>query len=473
MKAIAADYLVVGAGAMGMAFIDTMVSETDARLVVVDRGPRPGGHWTWGYPFLRLHQPSSYYGVNSRVLGSEIIDRVGWNAGLYELATAGEVCAYFDHVMQQDLLPTGRVSYFPMAEYLGQNRFRTVAGIDYTAEAPRVVDATYLQTEVPSMRPPAYHVGDGINCVPPNDLPTSAAGRDCYVIVGAGKTGIDACLWLLRHGITPERLTWIMPRDSWLLNRENLQPGAQFLDRFRAGFATRLAAIDAATSPDDLFGRLEADGYLLRLDPAVRPTMYRCATVSRAELDQLRRIKQIVRMGRVERIEPSEIVLAGGTMPVHGRALYIDCSADGLERRPPQTVFDRDCITLQSLRGCQQVFSAALIAHVEAAYGHDDAAKNDLCVPVPHPNTDFDWLEMTLVEHRNQIRWLDDPELMNWLGCARLDLLRGIFAPLLEHPRARDKSLGLVKAGLERSNEKLQNLLADHTAVVTAAATAT
>lgn len=36
MHTIEADYLVVGAGAMGMAFIDTLVTETEAR-VVVDR----------------------------------------------------------------------------------------------------------------------------------------------------------------------------------------------------------------------------------------------------------------------------------------------------------------------------------------------------------------------------------------------------------------------------------------------------
>ena len=35
MHTIEADYLVVGAGAMGMAFLDTLVSETEARVVVV------------------------------------------------------------------------------------------------------------------------------------------------------------------------------------------------------------------------------------------------------------------------------------------------------------------------------------------------------------------------------------------------------------------------------------------------------
>ena len=162
MTTIDTDYLVVGAGAMGMAFTDTLVSETDAHVVIVDRGHSPGGHWNRAYPFVRLHQPSAYYGVNSRGLGSDTIDQLGWNEGLYELATVGEICAYFEKVMHQDLLPSGQVSYFPMAEYLGDGRFRALAGGDHTVNVrKRIVDATYLQTTVPSMRPPAYDVADG------------------------------------------------------------------------------------------------------------------------------------------------------------------------------------------------------------------------------------------------------------------------------------------------------------------------
>ena len=58
VERIETDYLVVGAGAMGMAFTDTLVAETDARVVLVDRGHAPGGHWRSAYPFVRLHQPS-------------------------------------------------------------------------------------------------------------------------------------------------------------------------------------------------------------------------------------------------------------------------------------------------------------------------------------------------------------------------------------------------------------------------------
>ena len=170
MHTIDADYLVVGAGAMGMAFIDTLVTETSAnsatsatsaagaRVVLVDRNHQPGGHWTMAYPFVRLHQPSAFYGANSRDLGSGTIDQAGWNSGLFELATAGEVCAYYDHIMRQQLLPTGRVSYFPMSEYRGehdgQGRFTTLAGVDYVVNVSRrIVDATYMRVTVPAMRP--------------------------------------------------------------------------------------------------------------------------------------------------------------------------------------------------------------------------------------------------------------------------------------------------------------------------------
>ena len=113
MRTIEADYLVVGAGAMGMAFIDTLVSETEARVVVVDRHHAPGGHWTMAYPFVRLHQPSAFYGVNSSRLGSDTIDQVGWNDGLYELATAGEICAYYDAHHAPAVVADGPGQLFP------------------------------------------------------------------------------------------------------------------------------------------------------------------------------------------------------------------------------------------------------------------------------------------------------------------------------------------------------------------------
>ena len=70
MSIIQTDYLVVGAGATAMSFVDTLLSETDADVTMVDRRYRPGGHWNDAYPFVRLHQPSAYYGVSSRELST-------------------------------------------------------------------------------------------------------------------------------------------------------------------------------------------------------------------------------------------------------------------------------------------------------------------------------------------------------------------------------------------------------------------
>ena len=85
------DYLVIGAGASGLAFADALVAEADVDVTIVDRRPGPGGHWLDAYPFVRLHIPSAYYGVNSLALGEDRIDASGENAGYYERATGEEV----------------------------------------------------------------------------------------------------------------------------------------------------------------------------------------------------------------------------------------------------------------------------------------------------------------------------------------------------------------------------------------------
>jgi hypothetical protein len=418
---IEADYLIVGAGGLGMAFADTMLQDTDATLAIVDRYGCPGGHWTRAYPHVRLHQPSAFYGVNSRPLGSGRKDTATWNAGLFELASGAEVVAYFDQLVQQQFLPSGRVQYFPMCEYAeGGVVVSLVSGETREVRARTVVDTTYSQVEVPSMRPPPFDVAPGVMCVPPNAMTTLDDQPDGFVVIGAGKTGIDACLWLLANGVAPERITWIMPRDSWLLDRATIQPGPDFFDTTVGGFALQLEASALAASVDDLFDRLEAAGQLLRLDKNVRPKMYRCATVSTAELEQLRRIDNIVRLGHVRSVGVDEIVLDHGTAATSARTLHIDCTADGIGSRPAVPVFDRDRILVQMVRTCQPTFSAAFIGHVEAAYD-DEAEKNELCTAIPTPDTDIDWLGTTRINAINTRRWNSDPTLGAWLRESRLD----------------------------------------------------
>jgi hypothetical protein len=113
-------------------------------------------------------------------------------------------------------------------------------------------------------------------------------------------------------------------------------------------------------------------------------------------------------------------VLEQGSIEVEPGTLHIDCTADGLERRPAKPVFDGNQITLQSVRTCQQVFSAAFIAHVEVAQ-EDEKSKNEVCTPVPHPDTDLDYLRNQLADLVNGVRWNEDASLKSWLKSSRLD----------------------------------------------------
>jgi hypothetical protein len=216
---IVADYLVVGAGAMGMAFVDTLIANSDKTVCMVDRYARPGGHWTIAYPFVRLHQPAHSYGVESKRLEHDGIEEFGWNKGLNDCSSRDEVCAYFDFIMRKTFLQSGRVQYFPKCDYLGEGTFKSIiTGKTYSVgKDTRIVDATYSKTQVPAMRPPPYEVAQGVTIVTPNDLPSISHGYANYTIVGNGKTGMDAALWLLENGVGADRITWIRPRDAYLL----------------------------------------------------------------------------------------------------------------------------------------------------------------------------------------------------------------------------------------------------------------
>ena len=66
IESLETDYLVIGSGGMGMAFTDELLTQdTKAHVVMIDRHAKPGGHWNDAYPFVTLHQPAAFYGVNS------------------------------------------------------------------------------------------------------------------------------------------------------------------------------------------------------------------------------------------------------------------------------------------------------------------------------------------------------------------------------------------------------------------------
>lgn len=435
---IQTDYLVVGAGAVGLAFADTLLQETHAHITIIDRHGKPGGHWNDAYPFVALHQPSAFYGVNSMPLGTHRKDTFGSNEGCYELATGAEVSSYFDKVMHQTLLPSGRVSYHPMCDYLGAyagvGRFVSILSGEETQVTVRkkTVDATYYGTTVPTTHTAKFKVADDAWLTTPSGLAQLWQGKSGrraqhFAILGAGKTAMDVGVWLINSGAAPDSISWVMPRDSYLINRLHTQPGMEFFNDAIGGQADLMEAFAKATSIDDLFERLEACEAMLRIYPEHKPSMFHYATMSKGEIAILRKITNVIRMGHVQAVERDALVLTQGSVPLPANTVCIDCTASAVEKRPTLPIFQEGKITLQLVRMPLATFSAALVAYVEAHYD-DDATKNKLCAPVPFPDNLKSYPRSTLVTMMNQFAWSQDKALRNWIHNSRLDGFGKIIA---------------------------------------------
>src|SRR5918995_348050 len=110
-----------------MAFTDALIADSDATVVLADRRHAPG-----------------------------------LNAGFYEQASGPEICDYFQRALDH-LLSSGQVTWRGSHEYVGTDGnghrlWSRVTGQETVVRARKVVDATYLGTEVPAHHEPGFEV---------------------------------------------------------------------------------------------------------------------------------------------------------------------------------------------------------------------------------------------------------------------------------------------------------------------------
>ena len=171
MRSSETDYLVVGAGAMGMAFTDALIDHADVHVTLVDRRHAAGGHWQDAYPFVQLHQASLFYGVASTVLGQRrgAAARPGGGApgtgpsvgdpGLLRRRPASPLRRLGPrHLPRRERVPHGRLLPSRDLPGVGRDRARSTC-------ARRVVDATYLSPTIPATTPPPFGVADDVRVV--------------------------------------------------------------------------------------------------------------------------------------------------------------------------------------------------------------------------------------------------------------------------------------------------------------------
>jgi hypothetical protein len=453
MRSVETDYLVVGAGAMGMAFTDALIDHADVHVTLVDRRHAAGGHWHDAYPFVQLHQASVFYGVPSTVLGTGAVQQQGPESGLQERARRSEIQHYFDEVLYRRMVASGRVTFLGGHEYRtdGTSHLVTSRVSGETAQVDvrkRVVDATYLAPTIPATTPPPFGVVDTDRVVAIHELAGLADGASNYVVVGSGKTATDGIVWLLTNGVAPDRIVWVRPRDPWMLNRAVVQPDPAVA----LGLAgdTMAAAADAE-SLDDLFLRLEAAGVMLRVDTERLPTMAKTPTLGVWELELLRTIEHVVRLGHITYVTAREIVFEDGVVPLPPGTLVVHCAASGLQYPPLVPLWGQDRIRIQTIRAGFPCFNAALAGYVEATRD-DDRERNRLCPPNTLPDSLASWARMQVRGTLATRTYGAEPDIAAWAnGCAlnpaRIDASRR-DEPMVQAAAAR---LGAVAGpGLAR-----------------------
>jgi hypothetical protein len=428
MRRIETDYLVVGGGVAGTGFVDTLLRRSDADFVIADRRHAPGGHWLDAYPFVRLHQPSAYFGVESRVLGQDRIDEHGINAGFYERSTAAEICAYYQAVLEQDLLPSGRVRFLGQTDYRGMDAdghhlLSLLTGEETVVKVRRkLVDATLTCSEIPLRHALPFSVDPAARVIPPNGLVNLDFPASGFTVIGAGKTAMDTCNWLLDCGVDPDRIRWIRPRESWLFLREWFQPlqlVAQYLQM-------NVHWLEAAAEAHDGRGfarGLEERGVCTRIDPRIEPDIHRGATISHPEIDALRTVERVVRQGKVRHVGTHRVTLEGGDIPTTPTEVHVDCTAPGVPFGPSDPVFQEGRIAVEYVTVGIAPWSAATIAAVESL-GSDDDDKNRLAPPAAF-NGEVDqllsWVHGGL---RGTIARAQHPEIAAWNEACRLNPAR-------------------------------------------------
>ena len=150
--------------------------------------------------------------------------------------------------------------------------------------------------------PLPFPVDEGIRVMTPNQIYDAcqqkgerrkAMLKNKYVVLGAGKTGADAIVYLQREmKIDPANIAWVIANDVWMLNGEvsgNPFDWPKYLARYdndieKAAFA------------------MEEKGLVVRLDKTITPIRFRFPVIQPDEFELLKKVKTTIRRGRATAI---------------------------------------------------------------------------------------------------------------------------------------------------------------------------
>ena len=117
--------------------------------------------------------------------------------------------------------------------------------------------------------------------------------RNKYVVLGAGKTGMDMVVYLQRTmEIDPVDIAWVISQDVWMTSTGSPNSHMRYL--LKHDNDLQKAALEE-----------EEKGGMVRLDKAIIPTVFRFPTVQLDELELMQKVKTMIRRGRATAIRRS------------------------------------------------------------------------------------------------------------------------------------------------------------------------
>jgi hypothetical protein len=204
-----------------------------------------------------------------------------------------------------------------------------------------------------------------------------------------------------------------------MLNRALIQPSPEI---YLGMVATMMELAAEAASLDALFLALEDAGIMLRVDPTVTPTMAKAPTLGGWELELLRSVTNVVRLGHLRSVRAGRLELTGGSVDLAGDALVVNCAADGLKNPPLVPIWDSPAITLQPVRAGFPCFGAAITGYVEATRrAAPDEDKNALVAPSAYGNSLAQWAQMNVLGLRNTAAFTSQPDIKDWANRVALN----------------------------------------------------
>lgn len=317
IKQLECDYLIVGAGASPLAFVDTLLTELpDKKVIIIDKKSAPGGHWVDSYGFVHLHQPSLVYGLSSKQLEGNWL-KLMLTKGMLpwkHRASKEEILKYYGSFVEEKVA-SKQLQFYPNTVYDFEKKDNSVDdGIHYFSSIDgslsykvkvneKLVDGTQGECIIPHENPLPFPVDEGVRVMTPNQIyeayqqkgkSRNAMLQKKYVVLGAGKTGADAIVYLQREmNIDPANIAWVIAADVWMFDAGGNGGNPFDWPKYMAKYENDM---------DKAAFTMEEKGLIVRLDKTVTPTRFRFPMIQRDEFKLLKKVKTTIRRGRATAI---------------------------------------------------------------------------------------------------------------------------------------------------------------------------